>query len=562
MATTTTHMPAVAGTYRRSAVMEWITTTDHKKIGIMYMVTAFAFFILAGITALGMRMQLALPYGQLGCGQSAACHTLFNEAFTFHGTVMVFFFAIPFLTGIANYVVPLQVGARDIAFPRINSFGFWLIPGAGLLLFASLLVPGGGATAGWTGYPPLTDAVHSPSHGTDLWAAALVVLAVSSIVAAVNFLTTIVALRAPGMKMMRMPLFTWSIVTTALLFLLAGPALAAALIMLLFDRNLGTNFFTSTGHPVLWQHLFWFYSHPAVYIMILPVFGAVSEIIPVFARKLIFGYTSMVVAIFSIAILALSVWAHHMFTVGVNIYAETFFMIMTAIIAVPTGIKFFNWLATAWGGSLDFKSPLLFVFGFLGTFLIGGITGVYLSAIPVDTQLHHSYYVVAHLHYVLFGGSTFGVFAAIYYWFPKMTGKMLNDTLGKLNFWTLLVGFNGTFLIMHTLGLSGMPRRIAVWTPDQAPIGQSWAFSNMFISVFAFLIAFSVLIFLVNFFYSLRKGVLAGANPWHGHSLEWATASPPPQFNFARIPVVHNRTPVLDPAFEAAIAAESEHNPG
>jgi len=531
-------------------ILEWLTTTDHKKIGIMYMVTGFSFFLIAGIFALLMRIQLATPNNHFVSSE------VYSELFTMHGTLMIFMFLIPMLTGIGNYLVPIMVGATDIAFPRLNALAFWLVPISGLLVLSGFLF-GGAATAGWTGYPPLTESQYTPGVGMNLWDVGILVAGISSIMAAVNFLTTIVALRAPGMHYLRMPLFVWSMLSTSLLFLFATPSLTAALLLLLSDRELGTHFFSNHGgYPVLWQHMFWFYSHPAVYIMILPVFGAISEIIPVFARKPIFGYESMVLALFGIVFLAMGVWAHHMFTVGLNIYVESFFMVMTALIAVPTGIKMFNWLATAWGGAIDFKTPMLYAFGFLATFLIGGISGVYLSSVPVDTYLHNSYYVVAHLHYVLVGGSVFGVFAALHFWFPKITGRMLDERLGKLSFWTFFIGFNLTFMPMFQLGLDGMPRRIYTY-----PSFTGWGTLNLLITCSSFLIAFSVLVFIINVIKSLRHGEKASNDPWGGNSLEWVTTSPPPPFNFYRLPIIRSRRPAKDPqpSLEEVLASVGEH---
>src|SRR5256885_5171231 len=434
----------------------WLTTTDHKLIGIMYMVTSIISFVIGGIFALIIRLQLSQPNLHLVDAET------YNQLISAHGVTMIFFFVTIFVTGIANYMVPLMIGARDMAFPRVNLLGFWLIPVAILLYYCGFFT-GGSLNAGWTGYAPLSEKLFNPGLGVDLWALSLIVWAISGIMAATNFLTTIVALRAPGMRLSRLPLFVWAQISTSILLLVVGAPLAAALILLEFDRQFGTNFFTTQGRPVLYQHLFWFFGHPEVYIMILPGFGMISEIIPVFARKPIFGYGSMVGALFGIVFLSMAVWAHHMFTVGMNIYVETFFMIMTMLIAVPTGIKFFNWIATAWKGSIEITLAKKFAIGFMAPCLIGGITGVYLSSVPVDTQLHQSYYVVAHLHYVLFGGSVFAIFAGIYYWFPKITGRKLNETLGEWHFWTVFIGFNATFLVMHTLGLEGMPRRIATY---------------------------------------------------------------------------------------------------
>ncbi|TMC91828.1 MAG: cytochrome c oxidase subunit I [Chloroflexi bacterium] len=512
----------------------WLTTTDHKLIGIMYMVTGILSFVIGGIFALIIRLQLSQPNLKVVDPET------YNQMISAHGVTMIFFFVTIFLTGIANYMVPIMIGARDMAFPRVNLLGFWLVP-VSIILYYSGFFSGGALDAGWTGYAPLTEkAYQAKSLGVDFWAMSIIVWAISGIMASTNFLTTIVALRAPGMKLTRLPLFVWAQISTSILLLVVGAPLAAAMILVEFDRQLGTQFFTTQGRPVLYQHLFWFFGHPEVYIMILPGFGMISEVIPVFARKPIFGYMSMVAALFGIVFLSMTVWAHHMFTVGMNTYVEGFFMLMTMLIAVPTGIKFFNWIATAWWGSIDFEVPMKFAFGFLATFLIGGITGVYLASVPVDTQLHQSYYVVAHLHYVLFGGSVFTIFAGIYYWFPKITGRMLNKTLGEWNFWTLFVGFNGTFLIMHTLGLEGMPRRIATYS------NEAWAATNLIITVSSFLIAFSVAIFLINVVRSWNHGEVAGDDPWRANTLEWATASPPPPYNFERVPPVRSFMPLRD----------------
>src|SRR5579872_1868971 len=522
----------------------WLTTTDHKLIGIMYMVTGVLSFVMGGIFALIMRVQLSQP------NNNVLTPDTYNQFVSAHGVTMIFFFVTVFMTGIANYMVPLMIGARDMAFPRVNLLGFWLIP-VSIILYYSAFAAGGALNAGWTGYPPLVEKRFNPGVGVDLWAASIAVWGLSGIMASTNFLTTILALRAPGMSLLRLPLFVWAQISTSLLLLLVGAPLVAAMILLEFDRQFGTNFFTTGGRPVLYQHLFWFFGHPEVYIMILPGFGMISEIIPVFSRKQIFGYGSMVAALFGIAFLSVSVWAHHMFTVGMNIWVETFFMVMTMLIAVPTGVKFFNWLGTVWGGSLDFSLPMKFAYGFMATFLIGGITGVYLASVPVDQQLHQSYYVVAHLHYVLFGGSVFTIFAGIYYWYPKITGWMLNKFLGELNFWTLFIGFNGTFLIMHTLGLEGMPRRIYTYPGGFGE--EDWGWTNMVITASSFLIAVSVLIFLINLVHSYRRGELAGDDPWGGNTLEWATASPPPPYNFERVPVVRSFMPLRDMRVEAGL---------
>jgi cytochrome c oxidase subunit I len=515
----------------------WLTTTDHKLIGIMYMTTGVISLLIGGIFALIMRIQLSQPH------LSVVSANTYNQLLSAHGTTMIFFFVTVFMTGIANYFVPIMVGARDMAFPRVNLLGFWLIP-VSIVVYYMGFFTGGALNAGWTGYPPLTEKVANPGLGVDFWAVSLIIWAISGIMASVNFLTTIVALRAPGMTFRRLPLFVWAQISTSILLLIVGAPLAADLILLEFDRQFGTNFFTTVGRPVLYQHLFWFFGHPEVYIMILPGFGMISEIIPVFAKKVVFGYTSMVMALFTIVFLSMGVWAHHMFTVGLNIYLETFFMAMTMLIAVPTGIKYFNWIATAWKGSLEFKVPVKFAFGFMATFLLGGISGIYLSSVPVDTQLHNSYFVVAHLHYVLFGGSVMTIFAGIYYWFPKIFGRKLDERLGEWHFWMTFVAVNLTFFPMHILGLEGMPRRIFTYPGGLGE--QNWGSINLFITIASFLLGLSVLIFLINIFHSLRNGELAGDDPWDGNTLEWSTSSPPPPYNFERIPPVRSFMPYRD----------------
>ena len=454
MATTT--LPRAATGYR-SGLYEWVTTTDHKRIGILYIVNSFIFFFLGGLLALGIRTELARPGLQL-VGDAA----LYNQLFTMHGSVMIFLFIIPILAGFGNYVVPLQIGAPDMAFPRINALSFWMLPLGGILLFLGF-VTGGAAQAGWTSYTPLSEdrVLGSPGAGQDLWLMGLVLIGTSSILGAVNFLVTIFKMRAPGMTLFRMPILVWTVMVTSILVLMATPVFTSALIMLFIDRNLGGHFFdpSTGGNAILWQNVFWFYSHPAVYVMVLPAMGIISEVLPVFSRKPLFGYKAFVFATAAIGALGFSVWAHHMFTTGA-VYLP-FFSFMTFLIAVPTGVKMFNWIFTMWRGKLSFSTPLLFALGFLTMFLIGGINGAFSAAVPVDFALHDTYWVVAHLHYVLFGGSVFGVFAGVYYWFPKMTGRMLNETLGKVHFVMMFIGFNLTFFPMHQLGLAGMPRRIA-----------------------------------------------------------------------------------------------------
>jgi cytochrome c oxidase subunit 1 len=536
MATTAPALTPAATTYR-SGLYAWLTTTDHKKIGILYVVNSFIFFFLGGLLALGVRTELAQPGLQV-----LADENLYNELFTMHGTVMIFLFIIPMLVGFGNYVVPLQVGAPDMAFPRINALSFWMLPLAGILLFTGF-VAGGAAAAGWTSYSPLAQdrPLGSVGPGQDLWIVGLLLIGTSSILGSINFLVTIFKMRAPGMTLFRMPILVWTVLVTSVLVLMATPVLTSALVMLFIDRNYGGSFFdpANGGNAVLWQNVFWFYSHPAVYIMVLPAMGMVSEILPVFSRKPLFGYKAFVFATAGIGALGFSVWAHHMFTTG-SVYLP-FFSLMTFLIAVPTGVKMFNWIFTLFRGKLTFSTPLLFALGFLSMFLIGGINGAFSAAVPVDFALHDTYWVVAHLHYVLFGGSVFGVFAGVYFWFPKMTGRMLDEGLGKLQFALMFIGFNLTFFPMHTLGLSGMPRRIADYASDAG-----WNELNLAATIGGFLIAASVLPFLWNVFVSLRAGKPAGDDPWEGNTLEWATSSPPPPYNFDHLPEIRSERPVFD----------------
>lgn len=520
--------------YYNQGIVDWLTTVDHKKIGIMYFVFSFIFFLIGGIEALLIRAELALP------GLQLLTPAQYNEFFTMHGTTMIFLGVIPLLAGIANYVVPLQVGARDMAFPRLNAFGLWLFLFGGLILYSSFFFEGG-AAGGWTAYAPLSTRPYSPGTGMDLWALGVYTIGTSSIVAAINFIVTILNMRAPGMGLNQMSLFVWTVLVQSLLIVFTTPALAAALILLFIERKLGAGFFSSQGDPVLWQHMFWFYSHPAVYIMVLPAMGIVSEVLPVFARKPIFGYKMIAYSTVAIAVLGFVVWAHHMFTAGIGVGLQLFFMMASYVIAVPTGVKIFSWIFTLWGGSIDFKTPLLFAAGFIMTFTIGGISGIFLATVPVDTQVHDTYYVVAHLHYVLFGGSMMGIFAGIYFWFPKVTGRMLDETLGKLHFVLIFIGFNVTFFPMHILGLLGMPRRYADYEA-----GLGWEGLNMVATVGAFLTAVSILPLLWNVVVSLVRGRQAASDPWQANSLEWWTTSPPPPYNYLEIPTIHSERPARD----------------
>jgi cytochrome c oxidase subunit I len=526
--------------------LAWITTTDHKKIGIMYLFSTFIFFILGGVEALIMRLQLAVPDNTLVTGET------YNGLVSMHGTTMIFLFVVPVLAGFGNYFVPLMIGARDMAFPRLNALSFWLLAFGGIAFYGSLFFEP--PTAGWTSYAPLSDDAYLPSGGIDAWIFLIHLTGLSSLVGAINFVATIHNMRAKGMGWGRMPLFIWSILVYSYLLISALPAIAAAATMLLTDRHFGTDFFDATGggDPMLWQHLFWFFGHPEVYIMILPVFGMISEILPVFARKPIFGYKAIAAATVAIAFLALSVWAHHMFTTPTATVVLVFFMLSSFLIAVPTGIKIFNWLATLWRGSIMMKTPLYFAAALPGLFVIGGISGVILAVFPVDWYLHDTYFVVAHIHYVLFGGSVFGIFAGLYYWFPKMSGRMLSERLGKWSFWVMFVGFNLTFLVQHSAGLSGMPRRIYDY-PEEA----GWAGYNLASTIGSFMLGIGVLLTVVNVIRSIKKGQKAGNDPWKGNTLEWFTSSPPPENNFDVVPRIRSVEPMKDIRREVKEAGEA-----
>ena len=526
-----------------TGVLKWLTTTDHKTIGLSYMWTAFAFFLLAGVLAMLMRTELAKP------GLQVVNRGEYNQLFTMHGTMMMFLFATPFAFGLANYLVPLHVGAPDMAFPRLNALSYWLFLGGGLTLTASFLVAGGAADIGWTGFAPLSNAVHAPGAGVDLWIAGLLLTGLSGIATAVNVITTAFCLRAPGMTMFRMPIFTWNLLVTSMLVLLAFPLFTSALAMLFADRHMGTHIFEvdGGGSPILWQHLFWFFGHPEVYIIVLPFFGVVTEIIPVFSRKPVFGYKGIVLATLSIAGLSVGVWAHHMFTTGAVLLP--FFSGFSFLIAVPTGVKFFNWIGTMWRGQISFAPPMLFALGFMAVFLLGGLSGVLLASAPIDFHAHDTYFVVAHMHYVLFGSAVFAGFGAVYYWFPKWSGKMMRTGPARLHFILLFAGFNLTFFPQHLLGLRGMVRRVADYRPEDG-----FSFLNMLSSTGAALLAISTLPFLWNLWISLRKGTPAGDDPWGGHTLEWATSSPPPEHNFTSLPPIRSDRPVFDARLAAAQA--------
>ena len=522
---------------------EWVTTVDHKRIGLLYIGFALLFLVIGGIEAVIIRIQLMAPHSNVVSPQT------FNRMFTMHGTTMIFFAAMPILFGFGNYLVPLMIGARDMAFPRLNAFSFWLNACGGVLLYFSFLggsgLYGAGSApdVGWWAYAPLTARAFSPGSSSDYWTIAVLVSGFGSIGTAINLIATIICMRCPGMSLGRMPLLAWLYLTMSGMALLALTPLSAAQLMLLVDRYLGGHFFDTQagGSATLWMHFFWIFGHPEVYILIIPAFAFMSEIIPVFSRKPIFGYPVMVAATVCIAFVSMSVWAHHMFTIGMSSYANSFFVITTMVVGIPTGIKIFNWLGTMWGGQIQFKTPMLFCIAFLFQFLIAGLTGIMMAAAPFDWQLSLSYFVVAHFHYVIVGGILFALFAAFYYWYPKVTGRLMSERLGKLQFWLFVLGFHLTFDVMHIPGLLGMPRRIYTYEP-----GRGWDTLNLVVSIGAFVQAISIVIFVANLLISYRKGAKAGNDPWDAWTLEWSVSSPPPAYNFAAIPVVESRRPLWD----------------
>ncbi|GCF08309.1 cytochrome c oxidase subunit I [Dictyobacter arantiisoli] len=528
--------------FSETYIGEWITTTDHKQLGLMYLITGFFFFVVGGMEALLIRTQLALPNGKVLDPDT------YNQIFTMHGTTMIFLFVIPVLSGFGNYIVPLMIGARDMAYPRMNAFGFWLLLFGGIFMQSSFLF-GQAPNGGWFMYAPLSElaAGHAfqatPHMNADFWLLGTTLLGISSITGSLNFVVTVFKLRAPGMSINRMPLFTWMILVMSFLLLFALPSLTVASVLLLLDRHMGAHFYQygSGGDPLLWQHLFWSFGHPEVYILILPAFGIVSEILPVFSRKPIFGYTFIAWSGVAIGFLSFTVWAHHMFAVGLPSIAQAFFATSTTLIAIPTAVKIFNWLATIWGGKIRFNAPMLFALGFIAMFLIGGLNGAALAVVPFDYQITDSYFVVAHIHYVLFGGTALAVFAGIYYWFPKFTGKLMDDRLAKWHFWVTFIGLNLTFFPMHLMGILGMPRRVYTY-----PANLGWNDLNAMASVGAFIIGVGVILFMINIIKSLKAGQAAGDDPWDAYTLEWDTTSPPKKYNFLEIPVVRSRRPFYD----------------
>ena len=535
--------PLISGTSKTLAearetnnLLSWVSTVDHKQIGILYLLVSLFFFGVGGIEALVIRWQLAKPENQF------LTPAQYNQVFTMHGTTMIFLVVVPMLVGFANFFVPLMIGTRDMAFPRLNALGLWVFIFGGLLLYFSF-VAGGAPAAGWFSYAPLSEQPYSLSHGIDYWALGLLGIGIGTVSTAINLIVTIWTMRAPGMTIRRLPLFVWMVLVNAFIILFALPPLNASLVMLLIDRLLNANFFTPAtgGSAILWQQYFWAFGHPEVYIMVLPAWGMISEIIPVFSRKPIFGYEFVAGSSVAIGFLSFAVYAHHMFAVGLGQPFDAFFAGASMLIAVPTGVKIFNWIATMWGGKIKFTTAMMFAVAFLVLFTIGGISGVTFALVPIDWQVTDTYYVVAHFHYVLFGGTLFAVFGGVYYWFPKMTGRLLSEKLGKWHFWLTFIGFNTTFFVQHFLGLMGMTRRVYTY-----PNYPGWGTLNLISTIGAFILAVSVLVFLWNLFASLRSGEPAGDNPWDAWTLEWATSSPPPPHNFNLVPPVRSRRPLWD----------------
>ncbi|MDX2111826.1 MAG: cytochrome c oxidase subunit I [Verrucomicrobiota bacterium] len=515
-------------------IIDWLTTVDHKKIGIMYGLAALFFLLVGGVEALIIRLQLMVPENNLISAQA------YNEMFTMHGTTMVFLAVMPMSAAFFNYMIPLQIGARDVAFPRMNAFSLWTFIVGGIILNLSWIFTAA-PNAGWFGYAPLTSKLYTPGLSTDFWVMSLQILGVASLVASFNFITTIINMRAPGLSMMKLPVFTWMSLITAFLIIMAFPAITIALVEVMFDRHFGTHFFdaTSGGKPILWQHLFWIFGHPEVYILILPAMGIISEILPTFARKPLFGYPLIIFSGSVIGFLGFTVWSHHMFTTGLGVVASTAFSFLTMLIAIPTGVKIFNWIGTLWGGRIRFTVPMLYALGFVWMFMMGGFTGVMHSSVPVDSQQQDSYFVIAHFHYVLIGGSLFALFAGIVYWFPKMTGRMMSEVWGKVTFYIMFAGFNIAFFPMHFLGMMGMPRRTHTY---KAVMG--WNEGNFLSTIGALILGLGIAIFVIHLIWAISKGKKAGANPWDARTLEWATESPPAPYNFETIPVIKVRDQV------------------
>ncbi|NLP38120.1 MAG: cytochrome c oxidase subunit I [Corynebacterium pollutisoli] len=529
--------PQPTGNERKgSRAWEMLITTDHKQLGIYYIIMSFSFFFLGGLMALLIRAELFSP------GLQFLSNEQFNQLFTMHGTVMLLLFGTPIVWGFANYVLPLQIGAPDVAFPRLNAFGFWITTVGGVAMLSGFLTPGGAADFGWTMYSPLSDAVHTPGVGADLWIIGVGATGIGTVVSAINMLTTILTMRAPGMTMFRLPIFTWNIFVTSVIALMIFPLLLAAALGVLYDRKLGAHIYdTANGGAILWQHLFWFFGHPEVYVLALPFFGVISEVIPVFSRKPMFGYIGLVFATLAIGALSMAVWAHHMFVTGAVLLP--FFSFMTFLISVPTGVKFFNWVGTMWKGHITWETPMIFAVGFVATFLFGGLTGIMLASPPLDFHLADGYFLIAHFHYTLFGTVVFASFAGVYFWFPKMTGRMLDERLGKIHFWITFIGFQGTFLVQHWLGNMGMPRRYADYLDSDG-----FTLLNQVSTVFSFLLGASVIPFIWNVFKSWRYGeVVTVDDPWgYGNSLEWATSCPPPRHNFVSLPRIRSERPAFE----------------